>query len=59
MSAHSGENAQEGGEFRCERCHQQVRVNKGATIPKCPNCGNESFDSRTHETSGRSADRGK
>lgn len=55
MSAKSGEDAREGGEFRCERCHAHVRVNKGDKIPKCPNCGNSSFDTRTHETSGRSA----
>jgi Zn finger protein HypA/HybF involved in hydrogenase expression len=55
MSAQAGEKAQEGGEFRCERCHHRVRVSKGATIPKCPNCGSDRFDTREHETSGRSA----
>ena len=52
MAAHSGEKAQEGGNFRCERCHQQTRVNKGQPIPKCPNCGNDTYDSRVKETSG-------
>lgn len=54
MAAHAGEKAQEGGEFRCERCHEATRVNKGQTIPKCPHCGNETYDTRRHETSGRS-----
>lgn len=52
MSAHAGEKAREGGDFRCQKCHEQVRVNKGEKIPKCPNCGNETFDTRLHETSG-------
>jgi hypothetical protein len=55
MAATAGDSAQEGGEFRCARCHERVRVNKGQKIPKCPNCGNETFDTRERETSGRSA----
>jgi Zn finger protein HypA/HybF involved in hydrogenase expression len=55
MSAHAGESAQEGGEFRCANCHERVRVNKGQKIPACPNCGGEVFDSRQNETSGRAA----
>jgi len=51
MSAHSGEKAREGGEFRCARCHQRVRVNKGQVIPKCPQCGSDEYDTREHETS--------
>jgi predicted RNA-binding Zn-ribbon protein involved in translation (DUF1610 family) len=57
MAAHSGEKAQEGGEFRCAHCHERVRVAKGHAIPKCPNCGNGTYDTREHETSGRSANR--
>jgi Zn finger protein HypA/HybF involved in hydrogenase expression len=55
MSAKAGERAREGGDFRCSKCHQRVRVNKGDPIPRCPHCGNEVFDTREHETSGRSA----
>jgi Zn finger protein HypA/HybF involved in hydrogenase expression len=55
MAAHAGENAREGGDFRCHRCHKTVRVNKGARIPKCPHCGSDTFDTRKHETSGPSA----
>lgn len=31
------------------RCHEQVHVTRGHTIPKCPNCGNDTFDTRLHE----------
>lgn len=55
MSAQAGDTAGEGGDFRCERCNHQVRVNKGEPIPRCPACGHTSFDARLHETSGRSA----
>jgi hypothetical protein len=39
MAAHAGEKAQEGGMFHCQKCNEKVRVNKGAIIPKCRNCG--------------------
>jgi len=57
MSAHTGEEAREGGEFRCAKCYEKVRVNKGERIPKCPNCGSNEFSTREHETSGSSAGR--
>jgi len=50
MSAHAGEDTTEGGEFRCDRCHQTVRVNKGEKIPTCPGCGNSTFNERVRET---------
>jgi predicted RNA-binding Zn-ribbon protein involved in translation (DUF1610 family) len=53
MAAHAGEQAREGGTFHCQNCINRVRVNKGQTISKCPNCGNDTYDERTHETSGR------
>lgn len=49
MAAHAGETARETGDFRCEKCHEQVHVTKGHKIPKCPNCGNDTFDTRYHE----------
>jgi predicted RNA-binding Zn-ribbon protein involved in translation (DUF1610 family) len=52
MAAHAGEKAREGGIFHCQKCNEKVRVNKGATIPKCPNCGGATYDERTEETSG-------
>lgn len=57
MAAQAGESAEEGGSFRCAQCHEYVRVNKGQKIPKCPHCGNTTFDTREHETSGKSAQR--
>jgi Zn finger protein HypA/HybF involved in hydrogenase expression len=54
MAAKSGEKAQETGDFRCERCHQQTHVAKGDTIPKCPHCGNDTFDTRYHEPGNQS-----
>jgi predicted RNA-binding Zn-ribbon protein involved in translation (DUF1610 family) len=52
MVAHAGESAHEGGTFHCAKCNIGVRVNKGDNIPKCPNCGNDTYDHRTDETSG-------
>lgn len=49
MSAHSGETAEETGDFRCARCHHQTHVIAGRKIPRCANCGNDSFDARYHE----------
>jgi ribosomal protein L37AE/L43A len=49
MSAHAGEKAEQTGDFRCEKCHQQTHVTRGQTIPKCPHCGNRSYDTRYHE----------
>lgn len=49
MAANAGERAQETGDFRCEKCHQKVHVTKGDKIPTCPNCGNDTFDTRYHE----------
>ncbi|MXQ14788.1 zinc ribbon-containing protein [Microvirga makkahensis] len=55
MAAHAGETARQTGDFRCERCHQQVHVMKGRTIPKCPHCGNGTFDTRYHEPDSKSS----
>jgi predicted RNA-binding Zn-ribbon protein involved in translation (DUF1610 family) len=49
MAAHSGETARSTGDFRCSRCHQMVHVTNGHKIPKCPNCGNDTFDTRENE----------
>jgi ribosomal protein L37AE/L43A len=55
MSAHTGESAQETGDFRCERCHQQTHVAKGHKIPRCAHCGNDEFDARYHEPGNKSS----
>ena len=49
MAAHAGEHARKAGDFRCDRCHQRVHVTQGDPIPKCPNCGNDTYDTREHE----------
>ena len=55
MAAKAGERAWETGDFRCAKCHQQVHVTKGDKIPKCPNCGNDTFDTRYHEPATKSS----
>lgn len=49
MAARSGEQAIESGRFHCERCGHSVRVNQGDPIPRCPSCGNTTYDRRTGE----------
>ncbi|MBW3538603.1 zinc ribbon-containing protein [Candidatus Parcubacteria bacterium] len=49
MSAQAGENAQKTGTFHCDNCGERVRVEEGRSIPRCPNCGNDTYDSRTQE----------
>ena len=49
MAAHAGENARQTGDFRCQKCHNRVHVTRGKNIPKCPNCGNDTLDTRENE----------
>ncbi|MBX6368612.1 MAG: alpha helical protein [Rhodospirillales bacterium] len=55
MAAKAGEKAEETGDFRCARCHEKTHVTKGHNIPRCPNCGNDTFDTRVHEPGSRSS----
>jgi len=55
MAAKAGESARETGDFRCNRCHQTVHATRGHSIPKCPNCGNDTFDTRRNEPGNRSS----
>ncbi len=48
MAAHAGEKARGTGTFVCQSCNAKVRVQKGHTIPQCPN-GHETFDERIEE----------
>ena len=48
MAAHAGEKAWKTGTFKCQVCNEEVRVQKGRTIPKCPN-GHTTFDERVDE----------
>ncbi len=54
MAAHAGETAEETGDFRCAKCHEQTHVAKGKKIPKCSHCGNDEFDTRYHEPGNKS-----
>jgi predicted RNA-binding Zn-ribbon protein involved in translation (DUF1610 family) len=55
MAAESGETARETGDFRCSKCHNRVHVTRGHAIPKCPTCGNDTFDTREHEPGRKSS----
>jgi predicted RNA-binding Zn-ribbon protein involved in translation (DUF1610 family) len=54
MAAHAGEHAQKTGTFHCSRCNNKVRVTGGHKIPKCPKCGNTTYDARTDEPGSKS-----
>ena len=51
MSAKAGERARKTGDFVCERCDHKVHVAESDSIPKCPNCGNDTFSERRNEPS--------
>jgi ribosomal protein L37AE/L43A len=55
MSAKAGETAEQTGDFRCSKCHEQTHVTKGKKIPKCKHCGNATFDTRYHEPGSKSS----
>lgn len=55
MAAKAGERARKTGDFRCERCNEKVHVTSGDPIPKCPNCGNDTFDERINEPGNKSS----
>lgn len=44
MTEKAGETARENAEYRCERCKQHLTLRTGDLIPRCPNCGFETFD---------------
>jgi hypothetical protein len=52
MAAHAGEKAWKTGTFVCQSCNAKVRVEKGHTIPKCPN-GHSTYDERIDEPAGQ------
>jgi predicted RNA-binding Zn-ribbon protein involved in translation (DUF1610 family) len=55
LAAHAGEEARRTGDFVCSRCNHKVHVSNGDKIPKCPNCGNDSFDERRDEPGNKSS----
>jgi Zn finger protein HypA/HybF involved in hydrogenase expression len=44
LTEKTGEIARETAEYRCENCHKPIHLKLGDLIPKCPNCGFETFD---------------
>lgn len=54
MTAHAGEKARKTGDFRCERCGNKVHVSNGDEIPRCPECGNDTYDERINEPGNQS-----
>jgi DNA-directed RNA polymerase subunit RPC12/RpoP len=44
MTILAGEEVSEGTTLQCQKCNHQVKVNKGQSVPKCPNCGHDIFD---------------
>ena len=55
MAAKAGEKAWQTGDFRCERGHNRVNVTRGHEIRRCPNCGNDTYDTREHEPGNKSS----
>lgn len=49
MPAYSGERSRKSGDFCCQQCRQRVNVIEGDEIPKCPNCGNDTYDDKVCE----------
>jgi Zn finger protein HypA/HybF involved in hydrogenase expression len=49
MSIRAGEKARLTGEFRCEKCKEEIYITSGHRIPKCPNCGHDEFDLLANE----------
>ena len=43
MVTHSGNSACASCDLMCDRCTAQVHVHEGREIPRCPNCGNNTF----------------
>jgi hypothetical protein len=52
MAAHAGERLGKAEYFTAKNATKRF-ASKGATIPKCRNCGGATYDERTEETSGR------
>jgi DNA-directed RNA polymerase subunit RPC12/RpoP len=44
MPVLAGEETSEEGDFCCQKCSHEVRLNKGQSVPKCENCGHDIYD---------------
>jgi predicted RNA-binding Zn-ribbon protein involved in translation (DUF1610 family) len=45
----SGERAEYTGDIVCDLCGEQVFVSRGDSIPRCPNCGNFTYNEQPEE----------
>jgi predicted RNA-binding Zn-ribbon protein involved in translation (DUF1610 family) len=44
MALHAGDQAMQTGEVRCQKCNSKLHLINGQKIPKCPNCGGDTFE---------------
>jgi ribosomal protein L37AE/L43A len=44
MTEKVGETVRDSADYRCEHCHQTLRMVRGALIQPCPHCGYDTFD---------------
>jgi Zn finger protein HypA/HybF involved in hydrogenase expression len=44
MTEKVGETVRDSADYRCERCHQTLRMSRGALIQPCPHCGYDTYD---------------
>jgi predicted RNA-binding Zn-ribbon protein involved in translation (DUF1610 family) len=54
MAARGGERARKTSDFVCSKCPEKVHVSDGDKVPKCPNCGNGTFEERRNEPGNKS-----
>jgi DNA-directed RNA polymerase subunit RPC12/RpoP len=40
----AGETPDTDGTYRCQKCGNIVRVNRGEAVPKCPKCAHDLYD---------------
>jgi predicted RNA-binding Zn-ribbon protein involved in translation (DUF1610 family) len=41
----AGEELSKEGKLRCEKCNNELQIPKGGSVPKCPKCGHDIFES--------------
>ncbi|MDE2582348.1 MAG: hypothetical protein KGL52_12005 [Rhodospirillales bacterium] len=44
MSEKVGETVRDSADYRCERCHEIIRMTRGMLIQPCPHCGYDTYD---------------
>ena len=46
MRAYVGQTIHNDGEFICGSCRHRVSLSKGDHVPRCPYCGNDTYEER-------------